>query len=157
MKNIFQAFGQFFLRVRKRAFIALVMVVIAGGIYSYQKHLAEPVHRALEQEFDRIAPAPSSVPVVHESTYKAGSSLVQTEYSTSVSFLEVQAHYRSELERNGWYLHSSQAIDSSGAQSRSEEVIFCKGPYAASLEYREQASSDSTFWFAVSWGLHSCR
>ena len=51
---------------------------------------AEPIHRDLDKEFGRITPAPNSVPVNHDSTYKAGTALVQTEYRTRVSFRKLE-------------------------------------------------------------------
>ena len=142
--------------VKRRALVVFAMVSIAACIYFYQKHLAEPIHRELDKEFGRITPALNSVPVNHESTYKAGTALVQTEYRTRVSFTKLRAHYESELERNGWRFHSERTIDHVGAQSNVEELVFCKESYVARLSYADHGSSDSIFWFALSWGLPGC-
>ena len=144
-------------QLRKRVLFASVLVTLSGIIYFYQYHRAEPIHRELEQEFARVTPALNSLPISHESTFKAGTALVQTEYKTNVSFAEVRAHYESELERNGWRFDSHQTKDQSEARSGLEEIVFCKGTYAASVSRRDRDLSDSKFWFALSWGLHDCR
>ena|SRR5579864_2195124 len=141
----------------KRFLVFVALVLLSTIVYFYQKRHAEPIHRELEQEFARIAPVSGATPVRHESTYKAGTSLVQTEYKTTVSFAEIKAHYRAELERNGWYFDSDRNADQNGGWSGFEELIFCKGTYAASLSHRVQNPSDSTFAFALSWGLPVCR
>jgi hypothetical protein len=144
------------LPIKKRWLVVLAMATIGVPIYFYQKHRAEPVHRELDQEFGRITPAPNSLSIDHESTYKAGTSLVQTEYTTSMSFTRVRAHYKSELERNGWHFHSEGTIEHVGVQSNVQEVVFCKGAYVARVSYADHGSSDSIFWLALSWGLPGC-
>lgn len=143
-------------QLRKRLLFGLVVVAVASGIYHYQKHLARRIHDELEREFIRIVPAPGSIPTNHESTYKAGTSLVQAEYRSSVPFSNIKAHYKSELERYGWQLRSDRIINDSFSRQDLEEVVFCKGNFAASVSRRDHGSSDSVFWFALSWGLHDC-
>jgi hypothetical protein len=126
---------------------------------SYEEREAEPAAEKTqydtEREFEKISPIPLAAPGHHHSMHKTHQGVVSTEYKTELGYGEIRAFYDKELTSQGWRFAREREVIYDGQDSGGKELRYCKGGYAAGLQYAGRLEKEFgwTYTFALTWGL----
>jgi len=112
----------------------------------------ESTARDLANEFEKIM-APRNDVMIHRGTMIG---LVQASYKSTLSFAQLKIHYNEQLVSLGWRYLREDPIIYDGHDYGGKQIIYCKPPYAASLEYAGglERQFGSTYTIGFSSGLH---
>ena len=120
------------------AVLGFIAVGIIGGLaLSYANSIlrALNVRTELTHEFAQITPTTSLKQVNTIDSFKPETVYFGAVYSSSQSPTNVFADNGTILESNGWVYHSINNVTVWGKPTGGQQAIYCKGEYAAILEF----------------------
>jgi hypothetical protein len=143
--------------------LAVTTVISARWIFkrvfaAYQKARAEEIQREettqrdLRNAFEKIVPPKNDV--MTRSGAMLG--LVSADYKSTLSWEEIKSHYSEQFVRQGWRYLLEDPIIYDGHDYGGKEIIYCKPPYAAALQYagRQESKFGFTYGLSFSSDLH---
>ena len=134
---------------------ALVLAVIGVVAYDHiaNSPKAQVVQNRLRQELELIMPLPGAIPSERSGSYKPRMAWIGRRYTTTLSYAQIRAYYDAELSRHGWSLHRERGTRDWFRDFGGRKAEYCKGPYAASLDYAgERANYGWVFSLDLTWG-----
>jgi hypothetical protein len=135
-----------------------LLFAAAMGFFVYDWFWRAPQARAtlpeLRAELDRIPLPPDVHDVRHWESWKGGSALITLGFASDLSWVIVQRHYESELQRLGWTSESVKPVKIWGRDLGGKTQDFRKDRLTASLYYRGSDTRTPPYTLDISWGLH---
>jgi hypothetical protein len=122
-----------------------VLAVVGASLYTQFRR-----EQILAAEMRALEPYPGVIVMDTEFEHPwllSNKSAVRSEYSTTAGFLAITEYYQKTFEKGGW--NSAASVDGM------RELKYCKGPYAARLEYPEQ-ELDPGYRYAVEIRVDDC-
>lgn len=146
---------------------ALMSIAIAGGVLSvgfgvhtffFNSHNSSErtgySQGEIEKEFRAIPPPPAAKKVDHYDSPSNDHALIVEKFSATLSYQEIQRHYKNELARQGWREIKEDVLYNWGSDGGGKIVYFRKGGYIAEMEYEgDPSDAGYTYAFSLSWGL----
>jgi len=117
--------------------------------------MARQIQSDLETESGGISPPPGDISIRHG----ALPGLVKTYYKSGLNYERIKAHYSEVLAAHGWKFLREDQVKYDGSDYGGKQFIYCKGTYAADVQYAGQQESQFgwTYSFALSSGLFECK
>ena len=132
--------------------------IFLGYLFIIRLPEAKQAYTQLQIEFKTIAPLPNASVVKDDSSYKESNALVGATYSTDINADDIFKYYDEQLKQHGWKSQGTKAVKDWGTDLGGKSADYCKGDYAAELQYAgQQANYGWTYAFGMSWGLHDCK
>lgn len=132
--------------------LCVLMLAAAAVIASFVRadRKAARIQSELREEFRAIASPPGTTLIGEESLHKPGSTFIGHTYSVGSDLQTIRRFYEQELPSRGWVYNTERG---SGA----EVVIeYCKGTYAAKVDYFVNADGPGRYTLYLDWGLNNC-
>jgi hypothetical protein len=106
----------------------------------------ELTRRELTAEFEGIAPPPDDVVIRHGMMI----GLVSSDYKSGLTWEKIKNHYNEELLKHGWRYIREDPIIYDGHNYGGASALYCKRPYAVSVEYAGGQESQFGFTYGIS-------
>lgn len=135
---------------------AALLVIALLSLYGYKVETG--TERNIRREFEQIKPMPDAVATRTGTVFKGTHGVISSDFRSEASYQAIRDHYDKELAANGWTFQKEEPVIYRGRDQGGKTALYCKGHYAASLEYAGQLEPELgwTFSFGLSWGLYDC-
>jgi hypothetical protein len=143
------------------AVAAVVVVTVPKALRLYSNYQAQESEREtkvqmeLESEFRCISPPDRAAEIRHGTV----PGLASGYYKTDMSYAEIKDSYDRTLRECQWKFFREQPIIYDGHDYGGKEFVYCKGSYAAEVQYAggQESQFGWTFAFNISTGLEDCK
>jgi hypothetical protein len=140
------------------AVVCLAFSIVFALFFNYDERvngpMADKIQHDLESEFQSVPPLPRALTTQHGSMHKTQQGIVSAAYKTALNYEGIIAHYDNELATRGWRFVNETNVIYGGENYGGRERLYCKGRYAASLQYAGGQENEFgwTYSFALMWG-----
>ena len=144
--------------VRRRPRISGVVVVLLLLVgYFVTDVPAARATAALAQESGPLSAPAGAQLVKQESSHKPGQATFETDYEASLSYLEIQSFYDSELGRHGWSRVSDKPLTDYGGPVIGHMACYRKVEFWAVLQYfNSREGTPADYALDLAWGSSVC-
>ena len=118
-----------------------------------ERSIAQKIQNDLEREVSAIAPPPEARLVRHGTL----PGVISLSYKTDLTYQEIKMFYGKELTEHGWKYLEESSLPYDGRDSGGMELVYCKGGYAADIQYAggEEELFGWRYAFSLSSGLQT--
>ena len=137
--------------------IAIILLVLILRDRLVLKPQADEHRPDLERAWHSVHHPSSSALIDEHNLGKTGRVLVGGSFKSSMSYLELRAHYDVALAELGWRFRSERGLRDWGRDLGGHEATYCNGSESATLEVTgERAGYGWTYSLDFGWGQHVC-